>query len=256
MILRTKLSATVIETDSIRCFSTVQQHPTTRCHQSSPHQIGRGPKAPRSYPSLTGEDTWNTEFLPEHNLLQIQRSDIQTETQSNHGITSVAHNSKPIIWKDSRRLLSAQPPPPFSVVQVRERYIYRDPRIPRRWVHYPPQQPGLQHQVHNGARARWQITLPRCLFKHQRGREYTCHSVRWTHPHRPIFKLQLHPSPPTQKVGGAYTHEASRSHDHPPWLSKEGDGPRPRLPEDQWVQTMDVQCPDTQATTEHYTNLN
>ena len=32
------------------------------------------------------------------------------------------------------------------------------------------QQPGLQHQVHNGARARWQISLLRCLCKHKRGR--------------------------------------------------------------------------------------
>ena len=41
------------------------------------------------------------------------------------------------------------------------------------------------------------------------------------HPHRPIFKLRLQPSPPTQKVGGTYTHEAIRSHGHPPRLSKE-----------------------------------
>ncbi len=47
-------------------------------------------------PYVTGEDPWTTEFLPEHNLLQIQGSDIQTETRSSHEITSVAHNSKPI----------------------------------------------------------------------------------------------------------------------------------------------------------------
>ena len=44
------------ESDIIQCFSTVHQHSGTRCHQSSPYQIGRGPKAPRSYPSVTGED--------------------------------------------------------------------------------------------------------------------------------------------------------------------------------------------------------
>ena len=45
-------------------------------------------------------------------LLHIQGSAIQTETRSSHGITSVAHNSKPIV--------DAQPPiPPFSVVHVR-----------------------------------------------------------------------------------------------------------------------------------------
>ena len=31
------------ETDIIRCCSTVHQHSGTRCHQSSPYQIGRGP---------------------------------------------------------------------------------------------------------------------------------------------------------------------------------------------------------------------
>ena len=31
-----------------------------------------------------------------------------------------------------------------------------------------------------------------------------------------MFKFQLQPSPPTQNVGGAYTHEASRSHGHRP----------------------------------------
>ena len=91
--------------------------------------------------------------------------------------------------------LRTAPNPILSVVQVRGRYIYRDQRLPRRWVHYPPKQPGLQHQVHNWARARWQIALPRCMCKHQRG-----------------------------------------------------------LPEDQWVQTMDIQGPETQATTEHYIN--
>ena len=73
--------------------------------------------------------------------------------------------------------LRTAPTPPFSMVQIRGRHIYHDPRIPRRWVHYLPQWPGLQHQIHNRARARWQIDLPRCLCKHQRGREYTCHSV-------------------------------------------------------------------------------
>ena len=34
--------------------------------------------------------------MPEHHLFHIQGRDIQTETGSSHGITSVAHNSKPI----------------------------------------------------------------------------------------------------------------------------------------------------------------
>ena len=120
VILWTKLSATGIETDSIRCFSTVHQHPATRCHQSSPHQIGRGPNAPRPYPSVTGEDTWTTEFLPEHHLFHIQGSDIQTETRSSHGITNVAHNSKPIYGRIRGDCSphSPQPHPPvwFSYV--------------------------------------------------------------------------------------------------------------------------------------------
>ena len=54
-----------------------------------------------------------TEFLPEHHLFHIQGSDIQTETRSSHGITSVAHNSKPIYGRtqgDCSRH-SAHPPP-------------------------------------------------------------------------------------------------------------------------------------------------
>ena len=39
---------------------------------------------------------------------------------------------------------------------------------------------------------------------------------------------------------------------HPARLSKEGDGPRPRCPEDQWVHKRDVQGPEAKATTEHY----
>ena len=106
---------------SIRCVSTVHQHLATRCHQSSPHHTGRGPEALRSYPSVTGEDTRTSEFLPEHNLLQIQWSDIQTETRSSHGITSVAHNSKPIYGRirGDRSPHSPQPHP-----SVWFRYVY------------------------------------------------------------------------------------------------------------------------------------
>ena len=51
----------------------------------------------RSHASVTGQDPWTTEFLPEYHLLHIG-SDKQTETWSSHGITSVAHNSKPLVY--------------------------------------------------------------------------------------------------------------------------------------------------------------
>ncbi len=100
---------------SIRCVSTVHQHLATRCHESSPLHIGRGPKALRSYPSVTGDDRWTTDFLPEHNLLQIRGSDIHTETRSSHGITSVAHNSKPICGRIRGDCSSYSPQPHASV---------------------------------------------------------------------------------------------------------------------------------------------
>ena len=111
------------------------------------------------------------------------------------------------------------PYPNPSVVQIRGQYIYHDPRISCRWVHCPPQHHGLQHQVHKGARARWHTTLHRHL---QTMTGYTSHCVTQTHTHRPICKRQLQSSPPTQYVGGAYAHEASISHGHPPPLVAEG----------------------------------
>ena len=102
----------------------------------------------KSHPSVTGEDHWTTEFMPEHHLFHIQGSDIQPETRSSHGITSVAHNSKPIyiyiyiyiymciyiyIMEGFEEIaIRTAPTPPITVFQARGRYIYRDPRIPCR----------------------------------------------------------------------------------------------------------------------------
>ena len=102
-------------------LQTVHQHSGTRCHQSSLFQIGRGPKAPRSYPSVTGENPRTTEFLPEHHLFLIQGSDIQTETRSSDVISSVTHNSKPI-YRRIRGDCSPHSPQPHPSVWFR--YVY------------------------------------------------------------------------------------------------------------------------------------
>ena len=151
-------------------------------------------------------------------------------------------------------LLFVQPPTPrFSVVQVRGRYIYRDPRIPRRWVHYPPQQPGLNTMFTTSTEPEQDSTLhflDACVNINEDGSTHVIVYGKLTHTAQYLnFSLQHKMS-----VLRTYTHEASRSHGHPPWLSNEGDGPHPRLPEDQWVQTMDVQGLETQSTTEHYIN--
>ena len=78
-------------------------------------ELGEDPKAPRLHPSVTGEDRWTTAFLPEHNLLHIQWNYIQTEPRSSHGITSVAHNSKPICGRIRGDCSSYNPQPHASV---------------------------------------------------------------------------------------------------------------------------------------------
>ena len=78
-------------------------------------------QALRSYPSVTGEDPWITEFLPEHSLLQIRGSDIRTETRSSHGITSVPQNCKSIYGR-IRGDCSPHSPQPNPSVWFR--YVY------------------------------------------------------------------------------------------------------------------------------------
>ena len=108
--------------------------------------------------------------------------------------------------------------PLFSMVQIRGQ------SISCRLVHCPPQQHGLQHQVHKGAIARWHTALPIHLHKHQRTRRTHVTVYRKpTHTDPYLCKRQLQPSPPTQYVGGAYSHEASIRHGHtPPPLIAEG----------------------------------
>ena len=57
----------------------------------------------------------SAEFMPEHNLLHIQWNDIQTETRSSHGISSVAHNSKLLCGRIRGDCSSYSPQPHASV---------------------------------------------------------------------------------------------------------------------------------------------